>query len=439
LKFIFNNNDYIEFLQKNNDKLVMIPIFSYSEKHYCINRISIIYIKNLLTNEEYIISKNHSEFKFDVDLAKIKSKEIWTINYKHLYHYFNNENIIDANLFAYLNGETVNFEKELNIHRYFNHKFDNDNINDIIPISKHIELCQINCSQIIRIMKLDIPSSLYVYQLFLKDSYVIENSGIKINRDIFNNFFKHNIDIGIDDIVYSEYNFFTSTGRPSNHFGGINFSSLNKKNGSRKSFIPRNNCFIMFDYDSYHFNILSKIINYKIETSNIHQYLARYYGITTKLTDIEYEKIKAKNFNYLYGGVPEDILDKIPFFKKINDFTIKLWDDFQNKKYFESPLTFRKIYNSTNANMNPNKILSYFIQLLETEINFMIIHDLIKILKNKKTKLILYTYDAFLFDYSFEDNIITEIKKIINKFPSKIYIGNNYNDMKQIKSEEKIL
>ena len=39
--------------------------------------------------------------------------------------------------------------------------------------------------------------------------------------------------------VFSEYNLFTSTGRPSNRFGGINFAALNKKDGSRERFISR--------------------------------------------------------------------------------------------------------------------------------------------------------------------------------------------------------
>ena len=38
-----------------------------------------------------------------------------------------------------------------------------------------------------------------------------------------------------DGMFYSEYNLFTSTGRPSNRFGGINFAALNKKDGSRET------------------------------------------------------------------------------------------------------------------------------------------------------------------------------------------------------------
>ena len=36
---------------------------------------------------------------------------------------------------------------------------------------------------------------------------------------------------------YTEYNLYTSTGRPSNKFGGVNFAALNKEDGSRNSFV----------------------------------------------------------------------------------------------------------------------------------------------------------------------------------------------------------
>jgi hypothetical protein len=51
-------------------------------------------------------------------------------------------------------------------------------------------------------------------------------------------------------------------------------------------------------------------------------------------------------------------------------------------------------------NMNPQKLLNYLIQNLETAYNVNILWEVFKILKNKKTKLVLYTYDSFLLDWS---------------------------------------
>ena len=59
-----------------------------------------------------------------------------------------------------------------------------------------------------------------------------------------------------------------------------------------------------------------------------------------------------------------------------------------------------------------------------------VIRKLDEFLKNKKTTLILYVYDSFLFDFSKEDGkeTLLKIKEIISKkHPIKIKIGKNYD------------
>ena len=46
------------------------------------------------------------------------------------------------------------------------------------------------------------------------------------------------------------------TTRPSNKFNGVNYAALNKDNGCRKSFIPRNDKFIELDIGAYHPTLL---------------------------------------------------------------------------------------------------------------------------------------------------------------------------------------
>ena len=56
--------------------------------------------------------------------------------------------------------------------------------------------------------------------------------------------------------------------------------------------------------------------------------------------------------------------------------------------------------------------------------------DMFKLLKNKKTKLILYTYDSFLFDVCKEEKeVLTQIKQLFNKWKLNIKIsyGNTYD------------
>ena len=81
-------------------------------------------------------------------------------------------------------------------------------------------------------------------------------------------------------------------------------------------------------------------------------------------------------------------------------------------------------------NPNPTKIFNYIIQSYETSTNVKIILNIVEYLKDKQTKLVLYTYDSVLFDYSESDGVelLEEIKKIM-KYPVKIKKGLNYKEM----------
>jgi hypothetical protein len=74
--------------------------------------------------------------------------------------------------------------------------------------------------------------------------------------------------------------------------------------------------------------------------------------------------------------------------------------------------------------MNPQKLLNYLIQNLETAYNVNILWEVFKILKNKKTKLVLYTYDSFLLDWSDDErDVLTEIQKIFKKYKLNIKVA----------------
>jgi hypothetical protein len=66
---------------------------------------------------------------------------------------------------------------------------------------------------------------------------------------------------------------------------------------------------------------------------------------------------------------------------------------------------------------------------METSNNVKIIWDTLKLLKGKNTKLVLYTYDAFLFDMDNNEDIIEDIKQIFNKYKLSIKTktGHNYD------------
>jgi hypothetical protein len=73
---------------------------------------------------------------------------------------------------------------------------------------------------------------------------------------------------------------------------------------------------------------------------------------------------------------------------------------FQYVGLVECPISGISALRDKLENMNPQKLLNYVIQNLETAYNVNILWEVFKILKNKKTKLVLYTYDSFLLDWS---------------------------------------
>ena len=65
--------------------------------------------------------------------------------------------------------------------------------------------------------------------------------------------------------------------------------------------------------------------------------------------------------------------------------------------------------------MNPQKLLNYVLQNLETANNVCILYEIFKILRGKNTKLVLYVYDSFLFDVDDnEKELLEQIAKVIN-------------------------
>jgi hypothetical protein len=74
---------------------------------------------------------------------------------------------------------------------------------------------------------------------------------------------------------------------------------------------------------------------------------------------------------------------------------------------------------------------------METENNMAVLSKLIPEIQNDRSKLILYSYDSFLFDFDMEDGLgyLKKVKTILeqdSKFPVKVSWGVNYHEMKDI-------
>ncbi len=201
----------------------------------------------------------------------------------------------------------------------------------------------------------------------------------------------------------------TTTTRPSNKFNGVNYAALNKENGCRKSFIPRNDIFIEIDISAFHPNLVANLVNYSFPTNEIHEHFAELYKV-------DYAKAKELTFKQLYGGVFEQYKN-LEFFKRVNSLVEKNWKQFNEKGYIEVPISNYRIEKNSVGEMNPQKLFNYLLQGYETAQNILILWEMVRIFTNKNTKLVLYTYDSFLLDVDeTETDVLEEVKQIFKKY-----------------------
>ena len=412
--------EFDSFIEKYNESdCILIPVLCDVNKHPLENSLCLLYVK-LLGGDEYILPFNHNEaINLDIYyLDKLNSNnKKYIYNKKEFNHIIRWKNMIDINLVHYMNNNEPLYIEDIttNSHDYFNRKYYKmRDINTVIPILKHIEYCRKLCEKLDQ--WLDCGYEIYNDNIIDNLTY-LESSGLRYN----------------DKMVYSEYNLYTSTGRPSNRFGGINFAALNKTDGSRKPFKSRfeNGMLVEFDYDAYHLRLIGEVVNYKFPEGSVHKHMARFYG------DVTYDESKNRSFQYLYGHIPIDVVQINPFFGKVHDYINKIWNDYKQREFITSNIYNKKIFRKNLSEMNRNKLFNYMIQLMETENNMKMLSNLIPFLESYKSKLILYSYDSFLFDFNLDDGVdfLNKTKEIIESnglFPTKTSKGTNYHEMEDI-------
>ena len=379
------------------------------------NEICAIYIRPKNDTKGYIIAINHSEtINFDLEVVErvLNSIEnIYVRDRKEFLHYFPIKHCYQPppSPHTYIPQLTQ-------AHTQLYHRYPQvQNLNTIVPIVKHYEVCEQNYTNYekIRFNPFYNKAALVFNQL--------ERAGIKVDQTKFEQYF----DKEANEFIYTQYNLNTLTTRPSNAFGGINFSALDKNNGERECFIPRNSSFIEMDISAYHPTLLANLLDYTFDSSDIHGSFAKMYGV-------DYAKAKEITFKQIYGGIWKEYRE-LPFFRKVTAYTDDLWDTFNYGGHIKCPISDHKFYSKELENMNPQKLLNYVLQNLETANNICILYDIFKILRGKNTKLVLYVYDSFLFDYdNSEPDVMLKILGIFNKYNLQIKTkkGTNYANIK---------
>ena len=443
--YIIETQDQLSQLQVSEECYInVIPLSS--NYHPILTKVSLIYYKPK-HGKGLILTINHSEgFYLSLDKVKeflLKHKLIYVLDKKTTAHLigkeFLGEHVLDVNLLSLSTTHTPPYIQDCNtnIHTHFERLYgDKTYLNSIIPICKHYETQEKIYEKIVGFLSLNYYNSYYNHE-YIRVFYDIEKQGITLDLPVFTmNFKPKNAKFNIkDDVIYTQYNLYNFTSRPTNSFNSINFAALPKHGEARSAIVPQNDVLFEFDYDSYHPRILAKLIGYEFTEASVHTHLGKMYFKTKELTTEQYQASKELTFKQLYGGVFEQYKD-IPFFAKVKEYTDKIYQDFNSLGYIKL-VGGRKLFAQDIENVTPQKLLNYIIQSGETFYNVISIRNVLRYLEDKQSNIILYTYDSILVDYSREDGkeVLKEIKNLLeNEFGFKVNAsyGTDYNNLSKV-------
>jgi hypothetical protein len=418
----------------------IIPIFKDPFLHplHKDNGLSALWCKEISKKESMFIIEQHPDSdKMMEDYKWLNDYMILTRDKKLLNHFYKFNNVVDMNFLHWIDkGKPFENNVRNNAIDFLSNKYYNvKKLNEIIPLSKHNEYCSDVFNEI------NIPYQAghtddYYMNDFTEAFWSIEKNGVKVSNnicDIFDERVRKHISNGK---LYSNYNLWTTTGRPSNSFGTVNFAALPPE--KRKAIVAENDYLVEMDYDAYHLRIISQLVKYDFGKDSVHEHLAKHY-------ECSYEESKQKSFQLLYGGIDKKTREKVPFFYKTYNYINDKWSEINQNKYILTDIYRRRIVLENYDDLNKNKLFNYLIQALETELNVRKILLIQEYLLDKKTKLVLYGYDSFLFDFSKQDGVETlkEIKRILevktdvpgdteSYFYTKSKMGLNYGEMQDI-------
>ena len=427
-----------------SSKIYLKLITKHDNYHNACNDIIAAFIFNFKDGTKQYLNFEHNDLPIDCTFKEFKSEIesqnlIVYVNNKKTYKYWLNCNLIDVNLFGFINNNEILDEVECLTENFLKYNYRNiNNFNLILPYVIHQRIFDVEIKQIETLGDKDTDN--YCFKFFnnvISDTlFEVEKNGLKVDTEIFSKYFKSKT---YNKFIYTNYNIYNPTGRPSNAYDNINYVALKKDDGSRASFVSRygeSGHLMMVDFTGFHPYIVANLIDYKVpEKETIYEHLAKYYFDVDTVTSEDIAKSKKLTMVNLYGQISQQYCN-IPYFAKVNELKDKYWQKFEKNGYITTPVYKRKITNKHIIDPNRNKLFSYIIQAAETEYGIDSLSKCIKFVSDKRIVPILYVYDSIVFDVHNDTNkqeLIDLVDIIKNKrFKVKTYIGNNYNDLKLV-------
>lgn len=422
MHYLIENIDQFSNLQVSDQAYVRL-IAGNDNSHPLIDQPSLVYYNS--GTKGYMLCVCHTE-TFSIPFLKIKKflakhKKVYVSDKKYHSYFLDHSNLIDVNFIQLDSENSLNHgDYKTRVHQDFYSKYYYDFLlNRIIPVTKHYEYCENEYNFYKQYFGKE-SNTKFLDKLILAYK-LVEKQGIGVDRECLIK--THPIKCVHDSIIGSKvltyYNLYNLTCRPTNSFNGINFLAIPKEGEYRKCFTAYN-YFVEFDFDAYHPRLIAKLIGYQFpeEEQSVHTYMGKYYFSTDTLTQDQYSEAKTITFKQLYGGVQKKYLH-IPFLKATAEYTEKIFEQYKENNGYHLP-TGRFLKYSTD--MTSVKLFNYVIQNMETLENVDKILEVQEYLNGTNTKLVMITYDSFLFDFDPEDgkDTLITIKQIMEKGGMKV-------------------
>jgi len=425
MHFLVENKQQFDRLSPQSECFVQVVPSSYSY-HPKLVDVCLVYYRNI--EKGYIFAIKHSETAgVDTDLVVQflkKHDRVFVLDRKFHSYFLDPKNLVDIKFETPESDSKSQLRTSIQLD-YEKRFSDKENCNELIPVTKHYEHLEnvydyyknyfFNCGDHSSINK-------------VVDAYFyVENSRVGVKDCFFDEFTVHNKKHSYEDGgVYTHYNMYNQTGRPTNTFNGVNFLAIPKEDHYRTCIIPKADYLVEYDFDGYHIRLIANELGVELPKTSIHEHLGKQYFQKQELTEEEYKQSKTITFRQLYGGVMEEYRH-IELFSKMESMIDSLWKQYNSNKVLRLPTGIYLFYDVT---MTPYKVFNYYVQNLETKNNSEKILAVKELLKGKGTELVLITYDAFLFDFSVSDGkeLLCSIKETLESggFPVKHKYGKDY-------------
>lgn len=429
---IIESYEHLEQLSVYSSERCFISLIADNDRyHPKLTHVVAIYLHPKSEKKGFIIGIDHTECQNLVYERVIELlstfKYLYTISKKETLYHANRLVLTDISLLAsLLDGRKLDIRSPIHtIDLFYRYQAGYKTINSIVPILKLYEREEHIYNSVKSYLNVEIPPYFDFYnKLATGVFYLIEQQGIGVTKSILDCYSLDNPQYSIaKSKVYGSYNLYNVTTRPTNSFNSINFTAIPKEGQYRESFSSINDYFVQFDFDGYHLRLLCYLIGYPLTDEPAHAQLAKLYFKTDEISELQYKKAKEINFAVMYGSIPKEYAD-YEVFKLLRDYTNKLWKEYTDKGFITDPISKREI-RPEKSSMNGPKLLNYLIQSLETSRNVLVLKKLISYLNNKKSKVVLYIYDAIVIDFSKEDTkqTLEDIEVILSengKYPVKM-------------------